>query len=69
MYIIFFIIFSQYEDNRVQEFTEPDYEKVMLIKEEDLTNTEEWLAEKASKVLKITRMVMSKQDCLSAGVS
>ena len=52
MYRIFFIIFSQYEDNRVQEFTEPDYEKVMSMKEEDLKHTEEWLAEKASKVLK-----------------
>ena len=44
--IVFFFI-SQYEDNRVQEFTEPDYEKVMLLKEEDLKNTDEWLAEKA----------------------
>ena len=42
------ILVFQYEDKRIQEFTEPDYQKLMALKEEDRKYTEEWLAFKES---------------------
>ena len=42
-------LFFQYEDKRVQEYTEPDYQKIILLKEEDRKFTEEWTALKKSK--------------------
>ena len=46
------ILVFQYEDKRIQEFTEPDYQKLMALKEEDRKYTEEWLGFKESKVVK-----------------
>ena len=44
-------LFFQYEDKRVQEYTEPDYQKIILLKEEDRKYTEEWTALKKSKFI------------------
>ena len=42
------ILVFQYEDKRIQEFTEPDYQKLIALKEEDRKYSEEWLAFKES---------------------
>ena len=47
----YLLTFFQYEDKRVQEFTEPDYDKVLSIKAKDRKFLQEWLAFKASTFL------------------